>query len=128
MPSTWATVSVAGTGLQLQDLGPGVAAFAGQVLVEAGQLDAAADGSMHDLRADAAFAHQQARVDQVLDGSAHGGPGQAEAFGERDLVVQPHAGGQFAGLDGLLQDLGDLVVQRHRAVAVDRDRRGRKRH
>ena len=61
----------------------------GQVVVQAGELDLAADLGVHDLGADAALADQQAAVDQVADGLAHGRPGQAEPVGQVDLVLEP---------------------------------------
>ena len=57
----------------------GVRCARGQVVVQAGQLDRAADLAVHDLGADAALADQQALVHQVLDRLAHGRAGQAEA-------------------------------------------------
>jgi hypothetical protein len=90
----------------------------GQVVVEAGQLDLAAHLGVHDLRAHTTLADQQPALDQVLDGPAHGRPGQAELVGQIDLVVQPCPGGQFPRLDEVLQVLRHLEVERDRAVAV----------
>ena len=63
---------------------------------------------MYHLGPDAALAHQQPTVDQVLDGAAHRRPGQAELVGQVDLVLQPGPRRQLPGLDLVLQRLGDL--------------------
>src|SRR6266700_737917 len=44
--------------------------------------------------------------------------------GKGDLVLQPGAGRQLAGLDQLLEPLGHLEVQRHGAGPVDSDQGG----
>jgi hypothetical protein len=93
----------------------------GQVVVQAGQLDLAAHLGVDDLGAHAALADQQPAVDQVLDGPAHGRPGQAELVGQVDLVVQPRPRGQVTGLDELLEVLGDLEVEGDRAVTVHQE-------
>src|SRR5690606_1111621 len=90
-----------------------------QVVVEAAEFQRTFDLAVHHLRADPAAADQQALVDERLDGLADGGPGQAEPRGELDLVAQQGAGGQSAVLDGGLQLLGQLEVQRHGGTAVD---------
>jgi hypothetical protein len=98
-----------------------VPAGLGQVVVQAGELDLAADLGVHDLGADAAFADQQAAVHQVADGLAHRGAGQAEPVGQVDLVLQPGPGGQLTGLNELLEMLGDLEIERDRAGPVHPD-------
>ena len=95
--------------------------MAGQIVEQAGQLDRPGDLAVHHLGADPALADQQALVDQFLDGAAHGGPGQAELLGQADLVVQPVAGREIALVDGVLDLLGDLEVQRHRAGTIQVD-------
>jgi hypothetical protein len=86
-----------------------------EVLVQARQLDVAGDPAVHDLRADAAAAHEQALVDEVLDRAADGGPGEPEPVAERDLVLETCARGQRAVVDRRLQQVGDLVVEGHGA-------------
>ncbi len=73
---------------------------------------------------DAALAHQHPAVDEVLDSAAHRRPGQAQLVGQVDLVLQPGSGHQLPGVDEVLQMLGDLEIQRYRAVPVDLDGRG----
>jgi hypothetical protein len=77
---------------------------------------------MHHLGAHAAFADQHAALDQVLDGAAGGGAGDAEALGEVDLVLDAGADADLALLDQFLQAGGDLEVERHRAGPVHFDR------
>jgi hypothetical protein len=62
--------------------------------------------------------HDQTFVRQALDRPAHRGPGEAQGFGEVDLVEKQASGGQLPLIDGLLEVLSDLKVQRHRAGAV----------
>ena len=45
-----------------------------------------------------------------------------EGLGQGELAVQAGPGRQLAGLDGLLQLLGDLVVHGHGAVSINADR------
>ena len=101
-----------------EDLGRGALAGRLQVVVEAAELQRALDLAVHDLGADAAAAHEQALVDERLDGLADGGPGQAEPAGELDLVAQQAAGSERSVLDRGLQLLGQLEVQRHRTAPV----------
>ena len=100
----------------------------GQVVVEAGQLHLAAYLGVHDLGAHPALADQQPAVDEVLDGLAHGLPGQAELVGQIDLVVQSGTRGQVTGLDELLEVLGDLEIEGDRAVPVDLEGKGSAAH
>ena len=102
-----------------QHLGRGALPGRLQVVVEAAQLQRALDLAVHDLGADAAAAHEQALVDEGLDGLADGGPGQPEPSGELDLVAEQAARGQGAVLDRRLQLLGQLEVERDRTAAVD---------
>jgi hypothetical protein len=95
-----------------------------QVVEQAGQLDFAAHLGLHHLSADPTLADQQAPVDQVLDGPAHGGAGQAELIGQVNLVLEPRPSGQLTGLDEVLQMLRDLEVERDRAVPVHPEGRG----
>ena len=90
----------------------------GEVVEQGGQLDGPGDLTVNDLRADPALAHQQALVDQFLDRPAHGGSGQAELFGQADLVVQSVTGSEIALIDGMLDLLSNLEVQRHRAGTI----------
>ncbi len=73
---------------------------------------------MHDLGADTPAPHEQALVDERLDGLADGGPGQAEPRGQLDLVAEQAAGGEGAVLDRRLELLRQLEVQRHGAAAI----------
>ena len=94
--SAAATSAEAGSTVLTQHPGGGALARRLQVVVEAAQLQGALDLAVHDLGADAAAAHQQALVDERLDGLADGGAGQAEPRGQLDLVAQQAAGGQLA--------------------------------
>ena len=58
-----------------QDHRGGCLVMAGQVVEQAGQFDGAGDLAVHHLGADAALADQQALVDQLLNGAAHGRAG-----------------------------------------------------
>ncbi len=73
---------------------------------------------MHDLGAHAPAPHEEALVDEGLDGLADGRPGQPEPRGQLDLVAEQAARGEAAVLDGGLQLLGELEVQRHRGATV----------
>ncbi len=88
----------------------------------------AAHARVYHLGAHAPLADEQPLVDQVLDGLPHRRAGQAELVGQRDLVLQAAAGRHLTGFDHLLQPLCHLEVQRHRAGAVDPDRRGHALH
>ncbi len=101
-----------------QDLGRGALAGRLQVVVEAAQLQWALDLAVHHLRADTAAAHEQPLVDEGLDGLADGRPRQTQPCGQLDLVAQQAARGEAAVLDGGLQLLGELEVQRHRGATV----------
>ncbi|ARX87409.1 hypothetical protein SMD44_06890 [Streptomyces alboflavus] len=94
-----------GRGLDDVAQDPGLGPLPGrlQVVVEAAELQRALDLAVHDLGADAPAAHQEALVDEGLDGLADGGPGQAEAAREVDLVAEEAAGRQGAALDRRLQ-------------------------
>ncbi len=48
---------------------------------------------MHDLGADAPAADQETLVDEGPEGLADGGPGEAEAGGEADLIAEEGARG-----------------------------------
>ena len=50
------------------------------------------------------------------------GPGQSELLGQADLVVEAITGGEIAFVDGMLDLLGDLEVQRNRAGAIQVDK------
>jgi myo-inositol catabolism protein IolH len=63
---------------------------------------------VHDLGTHAAFAHEHAAFDQILDRAAGDPPGHAEAFGEVDLVLDAGADADLALLEELLQAAGDL--------------------
>src|SRR5205823_5892851 len=86
-------------------------AAAHEVVVQAGQFDTAADLRVHHAGAHTPLADQQALLDQVLDRPPHGRPGQAQLGGELQLVVEPVALPDLAGLDGALQVLSQLEVQ-----------------
>jgi len=92
--------------------------------MQAGQLHLAGDLGVHDLRADAALAHQQPAAHEVLERPAHGGLGQAELPGQVGLVVQPRPHRQLAGLDHLFQVLRHLEVEGDRAFPVHPDGQG----
>ena len=91
-----------------------------EVVVQAGQLDRAADLRLHHLRPDSALADQHALVDETLDGLPHRRPGQGKLPGEDNLVREPGTGRQRARDDRLLDLLGDLEVEGDRTSAVDR--------
>ena len=67
-------------------------AGAGQVVEQAGQLDAAVHGVLDHLGADAALADQQALVDEFLDRAAGGGSRQGQPLGQREFVLEPIPG------------------------------------
>lgn len=73
---------------------------------------------MQDLGADAPAAYQQALVDERLDGLADGGPGESEPARQLDLVAEKAARRESALLDGGLQLLRQLEVERDGAGAV----------
>src|SRR6516165_4401290 len=91
-----------------------------KVVVEAGQGNRPEDAGGHYDRTQAAAADHQALLDQVLHRLPDGGAAHAEAFGQVQFVVQPVPGLERPVLDGLLEVLGDLEVQRDGAVAVER--------
>jgi len=66
----------------------GLLGTARQVVEEARELDPAGHLAVHDLGANAPTAHQQALVDEFLDGPANGGAAESEALAERHLVLQ----------------------------------------
>ena len=63
----------------------------GQVVEQAGQLDATVHRILHDLRADPALADQQALVDDLLDGPSRRRPRQREPLGQGEFVLEPIA-------------------------------------
>ncbi len=107
--------------IEREDFGALLLAGLGQVVVQAGQLERPVHLAAHDLGPDAAFADQQALVDQDLDRLAHGGPREAQVLGEGDLVGDAVTGSERAVADGTLELLGDLEVERHGTGAVDAD-------
>ena len=92
----------------------------GQVVVQAGQRHRAEDARRRDHGAQATAPDHQALLDQALHRLPDGGAAHAEAFGQVEFVIQPFPRLERAVLDGLLEVLGDLEVQRDRAVAVER--------
>jgi hypothetical protein len=114
--------SPSGVGDQAEHLGPRLAAVARQVLVQAGELGAPVHHLLGDRGADAPPADQHALRHQLGDGAAHGGPGQAQPLGQRQLVLEGVTGAERPGVDRGGQLLGQLVVERHRARTVDLDR------
>ena len=68
-----------------------------------------------------ALAHEHALVHEQLDGLAHRRPGDAELVGPGHLVGDAVAGHELALVDGALELLGHLEVERHRAGAVEHD-------
>jgi hypothetical protein len=110
-------------GLYRQHGRRGLLAARDQVVVQAGQFHRPPDLGVDHLGADGAPADQVAAVDQVLDGPPQRRSRHLELVGQDHLAVEAGARRQLPGLDGLLQPLGDLVVHRDGARAVDRDRR-----
>ena len=90
----------------------------GQVVEQAGQFDRSGHLTVHDLSADPALTHQQALVDQFLNRSPHCWSGQPKLFGQADLVVQSVTGCEIALVDGMLDLLSNLEVQRDRAGTI----------
>ena len=86
-------------------------AGAGKVVEQAGQLDAAVHGILHHLRAHAPLAHQQALVDELLDGAPSRRPRQRQPLRQRQLVFEAIAGRQFAVTDRSLDGLSKLIVE-----------------
>ena len=113
---------VLGVGLEAEHLGAGVAALAGEVLVEAGQLGPAVHHLLGDGGAHPPPTHQQALGHQLADGPAHGRAGQAEPLGQGELVLEGVARAERPRVDGSGELLGELVVERDRARAVDQNR------
>ena len=97
----------------------GLLAAAHHVVVEAGELVATVDHLARDRRADPATTHEQPAVHQLRDGAAHRGAREVEALGEGQLVLERVARLEPAVLDRRGELLGQLVVERHRAAAVD---------
>jgi hypothetical protein len=71
-------------------------------------------------RAEATAADHQALLDQALHRLPDGGTAYAQAFGQVQFVVQPLPRLERPVLDGLLEVLRDLEVQRDGTVAVER--------
>ena len=92
----------------------------GQVVVQAGQRHRAEDARRRDHGAQATAPDHQALLDQALHRLPDRGTAHAQAFGQVQLVVQPVARFERPFVDGPLEVLGDLEVQRDRAVAVER--------
>ena len=102
----------------------GVLAGAREVVEQAGQLDPAVHRALDDLGADAALAHQQALVDEFLDGPSGGGPRQRQALRQREFVLEAIARCQIAVADRGFDGLGELIVERNRAGPVEFNRYG----
>jgi hypothetical protein len=75
---------------------------------------------VHHLRAYAAPTDDQSLAHELGDGLSDGRPAEAVRLGDLDLGVEPIARAQIAIGDGRLQGLGQLVVKRNGAAAVDR--------
>ena len=105
-------------GVVAQYPGGGPLAGGEQVVIQAAEFERALDLAVHHLGTDATAAHQQPLVHQQLDGLADGGAGEPQAPRELYLVAQQAAGDKPAALDGRLQLLGELEVERDRAGAV----------
>jgi len=101
--------------------GAGHLARLGEVVVQAGQPLVATELRSHDLRSDAALADQQTLLHQFLDGLPSRRPGQAESSCQRQLVLEPITRREGAGRDRILDRLGELVVERHRRIPLERD-------
>ena len=106
-------------GFEGQHLRRGLATRTGQVVVERGELEGPPQLGLDDARTDAASAHDQALVDQVLHGPAHGRSREAHGRREVHLVLDQGADGDGARVDGVLEVLRDLEVERDRAAPVD---------
>ena len=87
----------------------------GEVVEEARQLDTAVHRVLHDLGADAALAHQQALVDEFLDRAPRRRPRQRQPLRQRQFVLEPVTGREFAVADRRLDRLGELIVEGNRA-------------
>jgi hypothetical protein len=90
-----------------------------EVVEEAGELDPAVHGILHDLRADAALSDQQTLVDDFLDGAPRRRARQREPARQRQLVLETVTGGQIAVADRRFDRLGELVVEGNRAGPVE---------
>ena len=84
----------------VQQLRDGILPGARQVVEQAGQLDAPMHRVLHHLRPDAALAHQQTLVDELLNGAPRGRPRQRQALRQCQLVFETVAGCQLPVLDG----------------------------
>ncbi len=85
---------------------------------------------MHHLRAHAPPADEEPLVHQGPQGLADRRPGQPEPPGEVHLVAEQAAGAERTPLDRRRELLGELVVERDGAAAVQREgevARGRRR-
>ena len=108
-----------GAHLELDDLGARLSPFGLEVVEERGQARLAVHLAVGDPRAEAAAAHEQALVDHLLDRAAHRRPGEGEAGRDGHLVFEGIARLEASVVDGGGQLLGELVVERHRRLAVD---------
>ena len=95
-------------------------AAGGQVVVQARQRHRAEDARRRDHGAQATAPDHQALLDQALHRLPYRGAAHAQAFGQVQLVVQPVARLERPVVDGPLEVLGDLEVQRYGAGAVER--------
>ena len=99
----------------VQQLSGRLLAGAGEIVEKAGQLDATVHGILHHLGADTTLAHQQALVDELLDGPPGGRPRQRQPLGQREFVLETVTGSEFAITDRGLDRLRKLIVERDRA-------------
>ncbi len=99
-------------------------AGAGEIVEQAGQLDSTVHGILHHLRAHPTLAHQQALVDEFLDGAPCRRPRQRQPFCQRQFVFEAIARRQLAVTDRGLDGLSELIVERDRAGPVELHRQG----
>jgi hypothetical protein len=77
---------------------------------------------LHNLGSDAALAHQQTLVDQLLDGLPRRQPGQRQALCQCQLVFETITGRQVPVPDSSLDCLRELRVERDKARPVELNR------
>lgn len=108
-----------GRPLEREDLRRRSFARPDEVVVETRQLNRTPHVRLDHLSAHAPLAHDEALVDQLLDGAPHGGSRQPVPLREQELVLQFRARGKTPLGDGTLDGLGELEVQRHWARPID---------
>ena len=108
-------------GVEGEDRGRRLRSAAVEVVIEAGEFVPAVDHLVGHGGSHSAAAHEEAAAHEFGDGAAHGRAGEVEPIGQGEFVLEGIAGLEGAVLDDGGELLRELVIERHRARAVDDD-------